>query len=433
MHLLNNRLSGRNSHRPLFSNVCSVHIRRFSLTALLLAAGHGASFGSSARADEFSLVPAGDPLYKHFTTVRRAQWNDTGITEGARSDAARPRATGAAPSLTRYEMALETARAYLSVSTRSTTLSVSRPALRSLRELMVALRGELRSLDIDVSEALSFCDRILQRNLNTPAASAATNTDRASSVRLATPPSELSRSRTSILESSAPAFGAAGNAPRGLQLPISQRLRLEAALSSLEREAGDPFGDAASRSSYRASEGTSRMRLRPALLTGGTYEVTDWLRLRADYARRPLAGATNPREMLASTGANASLSPLLTRSLGQAGESRSVAGGVDIAVSGLTFSGQVARVSTNGAGPDATRFGGGVALNAWQNRLVLSANLSRLVPEDSPMLSSEAAALNLDVGVTERLRLRLLYQQLFNSPSQNRGERLVAGGINISF
>lgn len=441
MHLLNHRFSGRFCDPALFSFGSSVHIRRFSLAALLLVSGHFASVGSTARADEFSLVPAGDPLYKHFTTVRRAGWNDGGAENGTRanaagSNAARASGTEATTALTRYEMALETARAYLSISSRgriagTPTLSISRPALRSLRELIVALRSELGSLDINVSEALSFCDRVLQRNWDKQAATA-TDTGRASRSNLPAESSVRPVSR-SINGDAAPIFGAPKEARRSWQGPISQQLRVYAALSSLEREAGDPFGDAALRLPHHSASGATGIGLRSALLSGGAYEVTDWLRLRADYTRRPLSAAINARNLLASEQAADALSPALMRSLNAVGDGRSVGGGIDIDVSGLTLSGQVARVSTNGVGADAMRFGGGVALNAWQNRLALSANLSRLVPEDSPELSSNAAAFNLDVGVTERLRLKLLYQQLFNSPNQNRGERLVAGGINISF
>ncbi|MDF2440324.1 MAG: hypothetical protein JWN98_1308, partial [Abditibacteriota bacterium] len=438
MLLSNTCFSGRFCRPSLLSFGSSTHIRRLSVAALLLACGHFVSTASVARADEFSLVPVGDPLYKHFTSVRRARWNDGGAENRTRSNAARAQATESSTSLTRYEMALETARAYLSLSSRernpdSSMLSVSLPAVRSLRELLVGLRGELRSLDIDVNEALEFCDRVLQRNWSKPATTAAADSSRESRLNL---PSQalarpVSRSENREVASS---FGQAIGARRASQLPISQLLRLHAALSSLVREAGDPFGDAAFRSPYHFSNGTAGNRLRSSVLSGGSYEVTDWLRLRADYTRAPLVGTTNARDLLSSEQANDSLTPVLMRSLGPAREGRSVGGGIDVALSGLTLSGQVTRVSTGGAGSEAMRFGGGVALNAWQNRLALSANLSRLVPEDSPMLSpTTAAAFNIDVGVTERLRLKLLYQQLFNSPNQNRGERMVAGGINISF
>ena len=430
MHLLNDCFSVRMPRPFLSSASCSVRLKRFTLAAIV-AASQFVLTTSPVGADEFSVVPANDPLYKHFAIVRRAGWNDS------KPDASSNASRSTTATLTRYEMALETARAYLSISSlasrdrTSGALTLSRPAVRSLREMIVALRSELRSLDIDVNEALAFCDRVAQRGLGKSVANTSA-TGAGAMVSSSPAPSSRPRPR-SIGSNTTASLDTPNNARFSLQLPISQKLRLHAALSSLVREAGDPFGDAATRSPHRTSDRSIGLRQRPSFLTGGAYEVTDWLRVRADYARREPVGTINPRQMLASNPAESVLSPLLMRSLNPAAEGRSLGGGIDIALSGLTFSGQVARISTNGAGADATRIGGGVALNAWQNRLALSANLSRLVPEDSAELSSQAAALSLDVGVTERLRLKLLYQQLFNSPTQNRGERIVAGGINISF
>jgi hypothetical protein len=327
-------------------------------------------------------------------------------------------------------MALETARAYYAATAQQRVnanwqKTASRPAVRALRELVLALRVELGTLDINLGEALSFCDKVLQSKAEVASLAPAT-----------TPARQTPASSEATRLALRPAAGRV--VPRdSMMLPLSQRLRLHATLSSLAREANDPFGDSA-----RPAAGALNL-LRPGRSTprhalqaqgGAALDVNNWLRLRADYdSRSLLPNRTDPSHLLNEPATGAS--SLLLRSLNQgATQGSSLGGGIDIELlSGLTLSGEVARVSANGAG-DAMRYGGGVGLTAWQNRLSLSANLSRLVPqEDSAVLSTTAAALNLDVGMTERLKLRLLYQQLFGSPTQSRNDRVVAGGLNISF
>ncbi len=391
----------------------------------IMAASQGLSIGlqvpllSVARADEFATVPANDALYKHLATVQRAGW----------SGAARVDDTSSVGAMTRYEMSLETARAYFAVTARQRAnaqwkTTASRPAIRALRELLVSLRGELKKLDVNVNEALTFCDNVLKSGQATIALSSTPVTAPTIDNRaVANDTLFTSRRRNVGLQST---LGL--NRSTEMLMPLSQRLRVHAALSSLARASDDPFGDATTSSlnSAGAASGISA--------TGrAAYDVSSWLRLRADFEKHALLpNTTDPSRLLNSTN---TASPLLLRSLNaNATSGRSLGGGVDIELlRGLTLSGEVARLTADGA-TDAVRFGGGVGLTAWQNRLSLSANLSRLVPqEDSAVLSSTAAALNLDVGMTERLKLRLLYQQLFGSPTQMRNDRIVAGGLNISF
>ncbi len=377
----------------------------------------------AARADEFATVPAGDLLYRQLEIVQRAGWGTAG------REATRPVA-----SLTRYEMALETARAYYAATAQQRVnanwqKTASRPAVRALRELMLALRVELGTLDINLGEALSFCDKVLQSKAEVASLAPATTPARQT-------PLSSQATRLALRPTSMPVAGRV--VPRdSMMLPLSQRLRLHATLSSLAREANDPFGDSArpvadALKLLRPGRSTPRHALQAQ--GGAALDVNNWLRLRADYdSRSLLPNRTDPSHLLNEPATGAS--SLLLRSLNQgATQGSSLGGGIDIELlSGLTLSGEVARVSANGAG-DAMRYGGGVGLTAWQNRLSLSANLSRLVPqEDSAVLSTTAAALNLDVGMTERLKLRLLYQQLFGSPTQSRNDRVVAGGLNISF
>jgi hypothetical protein len=383
-----------------------------------------------ARADEFATVPAGDVLYKHLTAVQRAGWSGVGRGGATASDA---------QLLTRYEMALETARVYFFVTAQQRANAnwqsgASRPVARSLRELVSALRVELRKLDIDTNAALAFCDAILQSGNGTINLSSRPVT---APVANTTQPSAKTRPNADALRPAAANEFAASTeiSAIGVALPLSQRLRLHATLSSLAREADDPFGDTAQVSGHVFSASSSRPAPRVSSTTGAAYDVGNWLRLRADYENRTLLpNATDPSNLLNSS-SSLNTSPLLLRALNaNAVSGRSLGGGVDIELwRGLTVSGEVARVGTND-GSEAVRYGGGVGLTAWQNRLSLSANLSRLVPqEDSAVFSTTAAALNLDVGMTERLKLRLLYQQLFGASSQSRSERIVAGGLNISF
>jgi hypothetical protein len=158
------------------------------------------------------------------------------------------------------------------------------------------------------------------------------------------------------------------------------------------------------------------------------YDVGSSLSLRAGGSRQGDAlGVPRSIEEMAM---RSSLSPYYTRA------GRSFGGGLDLRVrSGLSLSGDVSRVSTEGSnGTSAIRYGGGVGLSAWQNRLTLSANLSRLVPEERSMLLAQTAtAFNLDVGMTDRLRLKLLYQQWFGAPAESGAQHMLAGGLNLSF
>jgi hypothetical protein len=126
---------------------------------------------------------------------------------------------------------------------------------------------------------------------------------------------------------------------------------------------------------------------------------------------------------------------------------------VDISIApSLTVSGEMARVEPGestlfqpgqlfggtglamGSGASgSTRVGGGLGLSAWQNRLVLNANLARLIPETEGDSEATTAELNLGFNLTQNLRLRLLYQQLFSPQAQTRAERIIAGGVSVQF
>lgn len=361
------------------------------------------------RADEFATVPAGDALYRHLTVVAKTGWSGASGQE--------PQAAGGTDAtLTRYEIALETAKAIVTVTARHEAnsawpASAYKPALRALRELAGALRAELKSLGIDVAAALALCDALLKApDTGPPAASRATG--------------GASGSAATVRRGVAPSTTSSEAIPRAEPLSLSslsQRLRVTAALSSVERDAGDPFGDAAL--GLRAAPSRTGVVSGPrgaGIASGAALGVNGWLTLRAAYGRSPLAPSHLTLQELWSPGAR---------------EQRTLGSGLDIALRpGMTLSGGVESIATDAAGrPSWTRVSGGVGLSAWQNRLSLKANLSRLVPEDARVLPSTMAGLNVGLGLGERLSLNLLYQQLFSAPAPARADRLVAGGISVNF
>jgi hypothetical protein len=384
------------------------------------------------------VVAAGDESYRWLDALRRG---------GLLSGAARRGAT-------RYEMALETGRAALALAAKRTAKTpVDKRATDALSRLLSSLRAELRRLDVDVDAALALC-----RAGNGAGANSGLGQD--APAVLISPPNTKEPDRAGL--GTAPSAGRSSATATNLRssnttLSLSQRLRVSAALSSLARDAGDPFGDAAVRRvGLGASTSGGSIRARSAdfepvrsglrasalrdIAAGATYDVTDWLRVRAAYAA--LAPSSQPTGLRALEGSSTTTALLSPGALGVLGAGQSVGGGVDVDLLGLTLSGDVARIGLrNPAGAarasdlwstGGTRFAGGARVSAFDNRLGLSVNLSRLVPEDTSMLSQSAAGLNLDIG-GDRLRLKLLYQQLFGTSARGQADRVIAGGVNISF
>ena len=362
-----------------------------------------------ADADDFAAIPSNDPIYTELRDLRRAPWSGN----QSASD----------HTLTRYEVAIETARAILKISAPGADHAkfvASRSSLRALRKLTETLRPELTRLDIRVPDTLRLLDGLLK-----------SSSEKAPSVlapRETLSPSALSGS---LIDA---------------KVNLSQRLRVYSAVSSLARDVDDPFGDSASFTSYKAgpivgpgtvgaavggskalSETLPRRALVGGVQAGAALALTDWMQVRADFAQNQITPGT--------VAGNFRLrSPLLSG----AGAARSVGTGVDVnLLGGLKFSGDVTRIAALGPDGDAkrrgTRFGGALNLHAWQNRLSLSANLSRLVPEDAQILPSTATEFNLGAEVTRRISLNLTYQQMFSARSSNSSERLVSGGISVKF
>lgn len=388
------------------------------VTAFLLA---GIGLARADDALQFSTVAPGDPLQTQLQIVRSAGWSNPGLT--AVPVASTPAA------LTRYEMALETAKAIIAVRARHNADShwdrtASPQSLRALRALCVAFQGELQSFDVDVPATLKLLDDILSgvtKKQTTETETAGTETPRR---RLSTP-------------------GSTPEAPPSLQLStrrddqgdeslihsLSQRLRVYSALDSLARQQNDPFAAAppaflVHQNSSANSGGVQRLR------AGATFEISPSLQLRADFQNLGESVGAVParglRDFLDGLATDVQNDPL-SRGV------RSIGAGVNLnLLSGVTISGGVTHIDELSGG-DALRYEGGVGFSGWQNRVALSAHLSRLVPEDSMALGVTAARLNLGVGLTSQIQLKLMYQQMFGANAALQTNPRFGGGLDFSF
>ena len=358
--------------RPLFS--------RLLLGAALCG---GLLVPASARADAFSPIPAGDPIYRQLGAIASL----------GESKAAQP-----SNNLTRYEAALQVARAAAIVGAKPEALS--RSGWRSLRDLTLSLKVELRQLGVNVEEILSACSRQLDpvSRPPLPAPAPVHPTAGVGNTAPATP---------SFLNA-APSPSSRGFLQGDMTLPLLGRARVEAALLAMQRDAQDPLFN-------NNSSGATRFAGKNASLS---VDVNSWLRLSAKASERRLglAGDTTP----------ALSAPLFAG----ARDAKGFGGGLEVSpFGGLRLSTDIERLSTD-LGTTGTRVGGGIGLSAWQNRLTMSMHVSRLQPEDRAILPATATELGVGLGVTQRLSLNLLYQGLFSSQSES--SRL-AGGLNFSF
>jgi hypothetical protein len=112
-----------------------------------------------------------------------------------------------------------------------------------------------------------------------------------------------------------------------------------------------------------------------------------------------------------------------------------IGGGIDLDVArSLALSGRVENVEAMAAGsPSWWRYSGQIGVKALDNRLALSANLARLIPQDSLGAAATSAGVNLDLGVSDRFKFKLLYQQLFGNTALPDGNVRVAGGVSLNF
>jgi hypothetical protein len=195
-----------------------------------------------------------------------------------------------------------------------------------------------------------------------------------------------------------------------LALPLSGRLRFEALVSKLKRDARDPFGD------------TDDMMPQSAR-AGVAFSLTNGVKLRAFGGREQ---SLIDREFL---------SPTSRLNVVEGTNFTTAGGGVSIELPrGVQLSGNVERLSARDSRKsDWNRFGGELGFSAWENRLSLRANWSRMLPTDTRLLPSTASGVDVELDVSERLRLTLLYRQLFNERAEIAANRVISGGININF
>ena len=404
----------------LFASKLS-YLKRGLIVTLALCALNTVT--GNARADEFSPVPLGDPIYRQLRALDPA---DPTTTTAAKAGAG----------LTRYEAALQVARIITRVSNDSSA-QLSRVGWRALRDLSGSLRSELSQLGIDVAAAQKLADAKLKAPAARSASVDAAPLDLSAPARLsgaerALPPSIVRGAAGSNFFGSG--SGALGNDLGGASLlqsgyalapsvqnsrfsaSIVPRLRVGAALLALQRAENDPFQSSGAGQALLSSGSNSRVL---GSSTSLDYDVTSWLSVRALSSRASLLGVPN-------------VSPFLRDPLFEgASEARSAGGGVGIDVGDLSFSTKFERLSTN-TGARGTSVDGGVRLSAWQNRLSLSAHMARLQPEDRAVLPSTSTELNIGLNVSQRLSLNLFYQGLFTQQNLNNSERL-AGGLNLSF
>lgn len=367
----------------------------------------GALFATrTVMADEFSLLPMTDPAYGQLSSLARP--TDNKITSP----------------LTRYEAALQAARAMIDIQNRNPKL-VTRTQWRAIKSLSISLKIELKQLGVDADAIQLTADRNLKemefkasdlpapapiprsfptRVAAAPAGSSKVGTGR-SSLLLASPGLDSTRVRSSVTT-----------------IPLSQQLRVGATLLATERVGDDPFSTSFGQSGRAITGGTLAGANRNlASETSVAYDLSRWLTVRAASSQRHLDGGLGT-------------SPLLEAPLfAGATQAKGAGGGVDINVGPrLKFSTEVERLRAN-TGAAASRIGGGASLS--MNRLSMSVNMSRLQPEDADALPATAAQIGVGVDVTQRLKLNLLYQSLFAQTANNTpsSESRVSGGISLSF
>ena len=395
-------LARKTSYRP------GVLARRGLLAALLLSTLGVAATG--ARADEFSPVPAGDPIYRQLSAL----------------DSSDPTAAKVGAGLTRYEAALQVARIITRVS-NDDSAQLSRVGWRALRDLSGSLKSELSQLGIDVAAAQKLADD----KLKAPAAKVTPSSVDLNATNVTgggrALPSRIVRGAAgeNLLVGApgiAPGVPASAAFAPGVQNTqfgsyLVPRLRVGAALQAMQRAEDDPDPFKSSGAGQALLSSGNRSRILGSD-TSVDYDVTSWLRVGAMSSRRSLANVPN-------------LAPLYRSALFDgATEARSTGGGLGIDVGDLSFSTKFEQLSTD-TGTRATSIDGGVRLSAWQNRLSLSAHMARLQPEDRAVVPMTKTELGIQANVSQRLSLSLFYQGLFTQ--QNTASERVAGGLNLSF
>lgn len=351
--------------------VCGALLLAPAAPRVLAAPASGASAKRAPQSLTFSTVPAGDPLYENLDAIERVHWIQNSATSATH------------PLLTRYEIAVETAKAIFYTGARNESepswlAGTPRGSLRALRDLCKALKSELAGMGVEVRPTLSMIDDALQGNTKDRARAAA---------------------ETESMQ--ALPISDAGETPLG---------------AALMRAANDPARLArderllASTRAFSGGETGSDWRFR----------LTPWMALRAGYGSRDMT------------------SPLAVNDVPLTGAQRvdAVGGGIDLALArNLSLSGRVENVAALAGenNPSWLRYSGQIGVTTFGNRLSLSANMARLVPQDANAAAATAAGVNLDLGISDRLKFKVLYQQLFGNTAVPTGNVRVAGGVSLNF
>ena len=392
--------------RPFRFGLNARRARHCGVAALVLASC--ALAARAARADEFSPVAPGDPIYRQLSALDPTTGTGTPLKSSKDKE------------LTRYEAALQVARVITRVS-GDPDARLSRVGWRALRALSASLKGELAQLGVDVMAALALADRQLAAPLGADSAPAeggvGFSAERTLPARMMGAVGAVGNrfaGQSSVL--SVGGFAPSAAQQTNFSASIMPRLRVGAALLALQRAQNDPFdGSASGQALLSAGNGRSLGQS-----TSVDYDVTPWLSVRALSSRRSLLNDPDASPLLSAPFFNG------------ATEARGAGGGLNVDVGLLNFSTKIETLSTD-TGVRGTSVGGGIGLSAWQNRLSLSAHLARLQPEDRALLSpSTSAEFNVALDVTRRLSLKLFYQGLFTQQNSTSSERL-AGGLNLSF
>lgn len=366
--------------------------------------------GGAARADEFAVLPPGDPIYAQLAPLSHS---------------------GTAPktpvSLTRYEAALQAARAILDLQNQDAARA-SRSDWRAILSLTASLKGELRQLGIDVEATRALATQNLRSNATQIAAKTAEpafgNSASDHLIFPAAPDASQAKATGSLLL--APQASLELQNPLNTQsrqgaaeFQILPRLRAETALQAVQRTGLDASNPASGFSKPGQSDaGLASV----ASQTAFSYDLSRFLTLRAAGSKLNWNGAGQAPLLSPLLGA-----PLFEGASGAAG----TGGGVDLNLGGLKLSTEIERLRAN-TGALANRIGGGASVSAFQNRLLMNMSISRLTPEDKTILPSTAAQLGASLDVTQRLSLSLLYQGLF-APTPSNSAARVSGGVSLSF
>lgn len=366
---------------------------------------------SSASANTFSPVPVGSRLYVQLEMVQSADWE---------SSRAKPADTSTTAELTRYEFAIQVAKSAIDFNAhkqadKNWINTVPRSELRALRALVLAFNTELIGFDVDTQGITSSISEVLRNPAMQPDTSDASTT-----LTLDNGPAIYAPGGFSF--SPAPARKLS---PRSGLQGLSEKFRFYAQLSNLnEEQSPSLLSDVASTSKSGITTGTNT-----ALRAGANMNINDWLSLNAGYA---LNRKNQPLTLQQTLQANQQ------GWFDSLGSVNTFGGGLDVQVApSLVLSGNIAHLNYNAPGKlgdfSGTRLEGGVGVSGLSNRLMLSARLAHLMPDDAALFASTAARLNLDYALSGSTSLNLLYQRMFSASTQTQSKSTFAGGVNIHF